>query len=146
MEPTETTLPQKLEEPRTFTSTIVKGEGKGKTIGFPTANFQNVPSTRQLPLGIYFGSAKVITDSKKKPKPMPCLIYFGPRYILLQDKNNFEVYIYKFSKDIYKSKMTVKLTHYLREPKNTQDKDELVTLIKADKKMGQELIDAAPKK
>jgi len=136
--------PQKLSIPQTYTSIIAKGEQEGRKIGFPTANFLRLPSTNQLATGIYFGSAVLKVHSDTKSVSKPCLVYFGPRHIKGQLQNNFEVYIYDFSQDIYGQSLTVTLTHFLRPPLKTKDLDELIKMIENDKAQGQELIDSTP--
>lgn len=132
-------LPQKLITPQSFTSVVVHGDGQGRKLGFPTANFKDIPNPDQLKTGVYFGYAKFVKSDRFKIKK-PALIYFGPRLVFGEQINNFEVYIYDFSQQIYGETVTATLTHFLRPPVKAKSKEELIKMIEKDKEIGKDLI------
>ncbi len=81
--------------PFTFSGKIVHGERVGRTIGFPTANFDHVPNEEDLDNGVHVGFCRI---NKQK---YYCLSYFGPRFLFGEVKNRFEVYIYDFTGQLY---------------------------------------------
>ncbi|MBT3249237.1 MAG: hypothetical protein HN846_02140 [Candidatus Pacebacteria bacterium] len=112
---------------------VIPGEKVGRTIGFPTANLDQVPNESDLKPGVYAGTCSIIQDNKKKFK---CLVYFGPRYIFDKKMNSFEVFIYDFSQKIYNETINVTLLKYLRAPRKTKNLAELKTQLEKDKAQG----------
>src|SRR3989344_5400460 len=109
----------------TVSGKVVKGEAVGRTIGFPTANLQLAAKPR-CRHGVY---AALVTFDKKNYLG---LAYFGPRYIFGQTRDNFEVYLFNFDKNIYGEKLQVKLLKFLRAPKSVKKLNELKKLLMAD--------------
>jgi len=104
---------------------VIKGEAVGRTIGFPTANL-SLTSKPKIKHGVY---AALVTFDKKNYLG---LAYFGPRYIFGQTRDNFEVYLFNFDKNIYGEKLQVKLLKFLRAPKSVKKLNELKKLLMAD--------------
>ncbi|MFH1709673.1 MAG: riboflavin biosynthesis protein RibF, partial [bacterium] len=61
-----------LDHPYTITGKVVKGRGRGKELGFPTANLE-IDSDKLIPKhGVYLGKSKIqISKSKTNPKSLP---------------------------------------------------------------------------
>lgn len=69
-------------------STVIKGHGRGKGLGFPTINLvipRNVPMS--LPQGIFAGKATVNKETYN------AAIYFGPAVTFGEHENQLEVYL-----------------------------------------------------
>jgi riboflavin kinase / FMN adenylyltransferase len=128
-----------VDKPFTITGTVVSGEKVGRTIGFPTANLNNVPTRGELKPGVYLGTCSIYQKDKLRWKDLPCLPYFGPRFIFGEEHDVFEVYLYNFESKIYDHTMVVTLIHYIREPKKVSDLVELKKLLETDKKTGLDL-------
>lgn len=122
--------------PFIFSGTVIDGEKVGRTIGFPTANLDTAPQTTELPLGVYLGTCHIQAESNT----FNCLAYFGPRYILGEQKNNFEVYIYDFNQSIYGKELHVELTHFLRAPLELTTIESLEQQLEKDKQTGLKLL------
>lgn len=120
--------------PFKFSGRVIPGEKVGRSIGFPTANLDKAPHESELQPGVYAGTCEII-DLKIK-KSLPCLIYFGPRYIFDERRNNFEVYIYDFNKNIYDQTIAVTLLQKLRSPQKTKNLDQLQEFLEKDKQQG----------
>ena len=118
-----------------FSGTVIDGEKVGRTLGFPTANLHSCPSETELAPGVYFGNCTV-ADS---PSIFDSLVYFGPRYIFGETRNNFEVYIYDFNQQIYGQKVFTTLTHFLRQPVKFSSMKELQQGLEQDKARGQKM-------
>lgn len=129
------TPPTELPAPFSFTSTVIHGEKVGRTINFPTANLADNPSKKDLTQGVYFGTCQLSEATSHF-----CLVYFGPRYIFGEEKDNFEVYLYDFQGDLYGQSITVNLTHFLRPPLQLPDLNSLKVQLEQDKLLGSELI------
>lgn len=118
-----------------FSGRVVAGEEVGQTLGFPTANLDRVPNEKELKPGVYAGRCYLPAIDEN----YNCLAYFGPRYIFGEKKNNFEVYLYYFERDIYGWELEVELGHYLRKPMKFKNREELKAQLGKDVKRGREL-------
>lgn len=111
--------------------TVVKGERKGHTIGFPTINI--VPmvggtdfTERNLAFGVY--ACRVYTSSGI----FAGALHFGPRRILDLMKPVLEVHLLDFSGDLYGQKVTVELHDKIRDTRDFDDMELLKKQIRRD--------------
>jgi riboflavin kinase/FMN adenylyltransferase len=112
-----------------FEGTVVTGDKRGSTIGFPTANVKVSDSHKLIPKnGVY--SVKVIAENHE---------YFGMMNIgtrpTVSTGNEIfiEVNIFNFNKDIYGKKIKVVLKEYIRDEMKFNSLDELVNQLNKDK-------------
>ncbi|MEK7113397.1 MAG: riboflavin kinase [Patescibacteria group bacterium] len=113
----------------TISGKVIKGDGYGRKIGFPTANierrgFANLKTKPKL--GIYAGNVE-ISDKIYKAG-----IIIGP-----VDKNNLpkiEAHLIGFKKDIYGEKIELRLEKFIRKFMNFETEKELIIQIKKDLK------------
>jgi riboflavin kinase / FMN adenylyltransferase len=133
-------FPTPITPPLHHSGVVVHGEKVGRTIGFPTANIAQAPTTDELKPGVYFGKCQAIdSESKEEPAFYDCLAYFGPRYIFGEEVNSFEVFIYDFNQDLYGKTISVLLSHYQRPPQKVSSLDQLRQLLERDKLVGETL-------
>ena len=110
---------------------VIRGEGYGKKLGFPTANLdrkQFVKDKMELPLGIYAGVA-FLHHLKKIRK---AAIVIGP-----YDKKKLpkiEAHILGFKGRLYGKKLTLYLYSFLRPFQTFKTKKLLIAQIKKDVK------------
>lgn len=100
---------KKLKTPITVSGVVIHGERAGRKINFPTANL-DIDLNLEAEQGVYF------TRCQLNHKSLLGLAYFGPRYLVNQTANSFEVYLIGFNQNIYGQTLTVTLTHFLRPP------------------------------
>jgi riboflavin kinase/FMN adenylyltransferase len=112
-----------------FEGTVVTGDRRGSTIGFPTANVKVSDEHKLIPKnGVYF--VKVVLEEGE---------YFGMMNIgnrpTVSTGNEIfiEVNIFNFDKDIYGKKIKVVLKKYIRDEKKFNSLDELVNQLNKDK-------------
>lgn len=129
-------------EPFIFSGKVISGKSAGRKLGFPTANLDRVPRESALEPGVYIGTCKVFQEDKPRFQDLNCLAYFGPRHILGETKNIFEVFIYNFDHTIYDHTLEVKLLDLIRYPKKISDVNELKKQLEKDKKQGIKLLQA----
>lgn len=106
---------------------IIKGQGRGKTIGFPTANII-FSKDRIIPrLGVYASRCHYngmiynsITNIGHNPT-------FNEHLIV-----NFETHIFDFDNDIYGEEISVELNQFMREEKKFENVNELIKQINLD--------------
>lgn len=121
-----------------ITGKVVNGDKVGRTIGFPTANLNVNMDEAQLPPGVYL--AKASFKDKGETVTKHGLAYFGPRYVLGEKINSFEVFLYDFNNQIYGVVMTVTLTHFMRKPIDIKSWEELKSQLEMDKSQGERLL------
>jgi len=106
-----------------FSAQVIKGQGKGKEIGFPTANLDK--KDLDIPHGIY--AVKVqLRDGEYLG-----LMHFGFKDIFKKEVS-LEVYIQNFSEDIYGQSLKVEVLDQVREVKTFASPDLLIQAIKGD--------------
>ena len=101
---------------------VVKGEGRGSRIGFPTANLQNTENLC-LKEGVY---AVKVEDKYKGVANYGYRPTFGGR------KKVLEVFILDFKGNLRGKKIKVEFLKFIREEKKFNSVDELVKQIKKD--------------
>jgi riboflavin kinase/FMN adenylyltransferase len=110
---------------------VVRGDRRGRELGFPTANlaFDYTPA---LPaLGIYLGRVSV-PDRAVGPEH-PALVSIGVRPTFHDDGRILvEVYLLDWDGDLYDATLSVELEGRLREERRFASVDALVTQMRAD--------------
>src|SRR5699024_7999306 len=117
---------------RTYAATgkIIKGDQRGRQLGFPTANMQ-IDDDKLLPRqGVYAVTVHVLD------KQYHGMANLGvkPTFQTGEMKPTVEVFIFDFDQDIYGSTMTVHWHAYIREEKKFNGVDEIVQQLKEDEK------------
>ena len=115
-----------LYEPFSFVSEVIKGEQRGRTIGFPTIN-QRYPENLVKPkFGVY--KTKINLDGKEYYG----ITDIGIRPTFMSDYIISETFIKDFSGDLYGKKLRVIPLEYLREEKKFSSLEELKKQIAED--------------
>ncbi|MBI5873536.1 MAG: riboflavin biosynthesis protein RibF [Candidatus Omnitrophica bacterium] len=110
-----------------FLGDVIKGEGRGKTLGFPTANIR--PHHEILaPDGIY--ASEAFCGRRR----FNSLTYLGtkPTFNKLSEDRSIEVYLLGLCKDLYGQKMEVRLIKKIRNDKKFTSAGALVAQMKND--------------
>lgn len=114
-----------LGRPHRVTGTVITGDRRGNTIGFPTANLGNVPVL--LPReGVYAGRS--VIDGKVYPAA--CNIGPNPTFGVTQQK--FEAHLVGFAGDIYGCEMEIDLLAHLRDVQPFSGIEALVAQLRRD--------------
>jgi riboflavin kinase/FMN adenylyltransferase len=95
--------------PKAFTGTVVRGVGRGRTLGIPTANL-DVPSQAELPYGVY--AARISGDVLNYQMGVANI---GTRPTFSERELSIELHILDFSGDIYGIELQVELIAFLRD-------------------------------
>jgi riboflavin kinase / FMN adenylyltransferase len=114
--------------------TVVNGERRGRTIGFPTANIALNDDYLLPALGVYAVKVKIGTDVFEGV----CNVGYKPTFHTNREgMPNIEVHIFDFAKDIYGETMTIEWHLRLRSEQKFASVDELIAQIKRDKEKAQ---------
>ena len=118
-----------------FTGTVIKGDGRGRTLGFPTANIKLNDESKLLPaIGIY--AVEVLIENKKYNG----LLSIGRRPTFYIDGLvTTEVYILDFDQDIYGRQVTVNMVERIRGEEKFSTTEELIVHMNKDKEAGLEI-------
>ncbi|MFA6376543.1 MAG: riboflavin kinase [Candidatus Paceibacterota bacterium] len=106
-----------------FSAKVVKGLGRGKTLGFPTANLDAVGIG--LDYGVYL--VEIGVGGKKYNG----LLFFGKKQTF-GEPVSMEVFIKEFNGDIYGETVAVRVVKKVREIKKFDNPEELQKQIARD--------------
>ncbi|HZK23845.1 MAG TPA: bifunctional riboflavin kinase/FAD synthetase [Oscillospiraceae bacterium] len=119
--------------------TVIHGDGRGRTLGFPTANLQ-LPAEVILPAnGVY------LTQVKLKEVKYWALTNVGMRPTFKKDAVSVEVYLFDTEKNLYDQELFVSFLQKIREEMSFTDVAALVAQIQADVRQAKNLICDLPK-
>lgn len=108
--------------------TVIHGDKRGRTIGFPTANLETDVYT--LPkVGVY--AVEVCVDQEKYYAMAN--VGYKPTFKNDQKKPSLEVHIFDFQKEIYGKTVSVTWLKRIRDEKKFNSIDELIQQLKKDK-------------
>jgi len=96
---------------------IIRGKGKGRKFGFPTAN---IALKKEIPSGVYEGSIHI------KGKKYQAAIFVG------KDKKNLEAHLIRFFGDLYGKEIDVEIGKKIRKVMDFKNEEELIEQIKKD--------------
>lgn len=111
----------------TFESEVIKGDKRGRTIGFPTIN-QHLPQGLIVPKAGVYESITTVDNVAYKS-----FTNIGIRPTWRVDETLSETHIFDFSGDLYGKTVAVELIDYLRPEKTFKDVNELKEQLNYDK-------------
>ncbi len=107
---------------------IVRGDRRGHTIGFPTANLK--PKNRVIPRFGVYATATLINDKWRQS-----ITNIGVRPTFKRETEpSIETYVFDFDGDLYGDVLRVRFLHRIRDEKKFSGIDELKTQIEKDTK------------
>ncbi|HKK07283.1 MAG TPA: bifunctional riboflavin kinase/FAD synthetase [Gemmatimonadota bacterium] len=126
-----------LGRPYAFEGPVVHGMGRGRDLGFPTANLAP-PSGRKLlpPSGIYAVRASLRTVI------LEGLLHVGPRPTFAGSPPSVELYLLDFEGDLYGERVRVELLSRLRDVRPFGSPEELVEQMRRDAEAGRAYFEA----
>lgn len=127
-----------LGRPYALRGRVVPGAGRGRHLGFPTANV-TVPDSLVIPAdGLYAGRASV----EGGPQHHPALIYIGTRPTFAEAERVVEVYLLDFQGDLYGQELTVQFIERLRGDQTFASSEALIEQMRADEVAARRLLGA----
>jgi riboflavin kinase/FMN adenylyltransferase len=122
--------------------TVVSGDGRGRDLGFPTANLRFEYTPALPPLGIYAG--RVVLAGRGVPPGQPSLISIGTRPTFHPGGDVLaEVHLLDFDGDLYGMQLGVDLVARLRDERRFNDVAALVEQMQRDAEMGRIVLGAS---
>ena len=108
---------------RIFKTKVIWGKGRGRKLGFPTANLEALDL--DISHGVYL--VNIYIEEKKYQG----LLHFGYKETF-HEETSAEVFIKDFSKDLYKQNIKVEIASRIREIKKFENSKELKKQIQKD--------------
>ena len=109
--------------PFTIGGFVKKNKGRGRKLGFPTANLE---ITANIPEGIFVGYTKF------KEKMHPSLIFIGAPITFKEFDKKAEIYILDYDEKIYDEFIEVIAEKKLRDNMLFENKEELIKQMEKD--------------
>lgn len=126
-----------LGRPYSIQGPVVHGQGRGKDLGFPTANLQPPEGGKLLPAaGIYAVRASLHSEIREG------LLHLGPRPTFAGSPPSLELYLLDFDRDIYGERVRVDFLTRLREILPFGSAAELVAQMREDREDARAFFDA----
>ena len=107
----------------TLKGIVQKNLGRGKELGYPTAN---IPAPSESPEGIFVGYVTV------RKQVLPALIFIGPSITFDETDKKAEIYILDFDSDIYDETIYVEVREKLRDNIRFDSTEELIVQMQED--------------
>ncbi|HEV8537374.1 MAG TPA: riboflavin biosynthesis protein RibF, partial [Bacteroidota bacterium] len=118
-----------LDRPYTITGIVVRGDGRGKQLGFPTANIRPASEKKVVPAeGVYVVS--VAHDARQFNGMLN--IGVRPTFSSTLDRV-IEVHLFDFQEDLYGKQLTIQFHKRLRQERKFSSKEELVAQLLRDR-------------
>ncbi len=108
---------------------VVRGAGRGKQLGFPTANIDVCEVFMAPKDGVYLGTVEIDTDDNKS---FPSIINMGDNPTFKESKKWIEAFIINFKENIYGRKIRIIFLERLRDEITFESKDKLIGQMKLD--------------
>ncbi|HPS56475.1 MAG TPA: bifunctional riboflavin kinase/FAD synthetase [Spirochaetota bacterium] len=112
----------------TFSGTVIKGEGRGRHLGYPTANVKPFSPDKIIPAG---GVYAVSVNIRGKEYGGMLNIGFNPTFN--GTSRSIEVNIFSFSEDIYDEPLTLTFYSKIRDERKFESAESLVRQIESDR-------------
>jgi riboflavin kinase/FMN adenylyltransferase len=124
-----------LGRPYSLAGTVVRGDGRGRQLGYPTANLQMPSQRKMIPLdGIYF--AQVEIDSRV----CSCMVSIGVRpTFYTHGQRTIEAHLLDFDGDLYGRTIALQFLTRLREERKFDSAAQLIEQMNKDKEESRRL-------
>lgn len=127
-----------LGRPYRLEGVVVRGERKGRELGFPTANVEIGDAEKMLPRqGVYAARGWV------RGERVPGLLHLGPRPTFPGFAPTVELYLMDWSGDIYGDHVRVEVVERIRDVAPFPSAEMLVEAMRADERAGRRILGAA---
>jgi riboflavin kinase/FMN adenylyltransferase len=120
---------------------VIRGDQRGRTIGFPTANLA-LKGTMEPALGVY--AVRATLKSGKSSRTYDGVANFGRRPTFDKKDVLLEVHLFDFSGDLYGKRLSVAFIDFLRPEMKFDGLESLKGQIAKDSEVARERLRAAP--
>ncbi|MEV6346065.1 bifunctional riboflavin kinase/FAD synthetase [Actinoplanes sp. NPDC051851] len=119
-----------LGRPHRLSGVVIRGDQRGRELGFPTANlmthrYASVPAD-----GVY--AAWITRGGDERGKRMPASVSIGTNPTFSGRERRVEAYVLDFSGDLYGERVSLDFVAHIREQRTYDSIDPLIAQIRAD--------------
>ena len=125
-----------LGRPYSVRGIVVRGEGRGRALGFPTANLRVAERDKLIPPEGIYAVRAVLRDGT-----YPGALHLGPRPTFQGSPPSIELHVMDFERDLYGEEVRVDFVEYLREIQPFSTVDALVAQMRKDVQAARAAID-----
>jgi riboflavin kinase/FMN adenylyltransferase len=127
-----------LGRPYSIRGTVVRGAGRGRTIGIPTLNLAPPDSRKLLPPdGVYAVRVRISESGSGIPVPgskiLGGMMNQGPRPTFGEQARTLEVHVFDFDRELYGQTVDVEWVRRLREVQTFPSREALVAQLERDR-------------
>jgi len=116
-----------------LSGTLVRGKGRGKSLGYPTLNLE-IPARKLLPQdGVYSAGVQL------EGKIYVGMMYVGPKPTFDDYTRSVEVHVFGLQKDVSDLSLELFVESWVREPKKFAHPEHLKDQLKSDEKRIKEM-------
>ena len=133
-----------LGRPHRVDGIVVRGDRRGRALGYPTANVETPPFTAIPADGVYAGHLVLRAPSESAGSRFPAAISVGTNPTFQGSRRTVEAYVLDFDGDLYGDHVGVEFAHRLRPMAAFAGVDELLTAMAKDVEQTRTLLDAHP--
>lgn len=113
-----------------ITAEVIKGIGRGREIGFPTANLRTINQNKVIPQNGVYAVAVYLEDRDTSYAGM---MNIGVRPTFEEDGRHLEVHIMGLDEDLYGSRLRVEFVSRIRSEKKFEGIEALVEQLNEDR-------------
>ena len=116
-----------------LSGTVVRGKGRGKSLGYPTLNLE-IPARKLLPQdGVYSAGVQL------EAKGYVGMMYIGPKPTFGDNTWSVEVHLFGLERSVSDLRLELFVESWVREPKKFADPEHLKDQLKSDEKRIKEM-------
>ena len=126
---------QALGRPHRLDGVVIRGDQRGRDLGFPTANLRADPQAAVPADGVYAGRVVRIDEwgnTRADIEPRPAAISVGSNPTFEGLHQSVEAYVLGFDGDLYGQNLGIEFVHRLRDMHRYDTIGDLVTQMAAD--------------
>ena len=116
-----------LGRPHRLEGVVVRGDRRGRELGFPTANLMSVPHAAVPADGVYAAWLR-----RRSGEPMRAAVSIGTNPTFSGRERRVEAYVLDFTGDLYGERLALDFMHRLRETRRYDGIEPLVAQIEKD--------------
>jgi riboflavin kinase/FMN adenylyltransferase len=131
-----------LGRPYAFRGVVVRGEGRGRALGFPTANLRVGSPDKLLPPPGVYAVRGVLPGGKAAAGTVPGALHIGPRPTFQGSPPSVELHLIDFEGDLYGEVVRVDLVRRLREIQPFGSPEALVAQLARDVEEARRVLEA----
>lgn len=125
-----------LGRPPWLEGTVVRGDGRGRGLGFATANLEPLGRSVLPGRGVYAGHAHLPSSSH----PAAISVGYNPTFTDSREAVRVEAHLLDFDRDIYGSSLRLEFARRLRDEERFGSVDDLVAQLHRDVQQTRELV------